>query len=259
MGLGAPVAGHVELAECAAKARIMKSEKAHAKAVAKKKKAKEEKAEAMKPRRRRSSLEAVVETTAAAAKMSCSSTMKPVYIASWSFFMAGAIDDAVVYTHSDKQRSWMPFSALMFVHAGLVHLYCAVYCYYIEMHQAIDAKTRTMLKGPLVVLAGWMWKSAIIHGVKSLENSLTDVAWVESLIWIGFAVGLSVLFIYYSAWARRFKPWDVETEPAWSAVLRIASTISADSCVLPIAAIWDEALVRAAQGCFHCQLPTQSL
>lgn len=230
------VSGHEELQRCADKARAMKSEQARQNK--KKKKIKHGKPRPKRKIKHRPSVaEEIVRT-------SCSSEIKPVWIAAWAFFVAGALDDAMYYSHSRKKATgWFPKRRRAFLHAVVAHAYCAAGCYYVESKADVDAATRRMLKGPLVVLCGWMWKSAVVVAAESAVDGLVATTWAACLVWFLAAGALSVAAVYYASWARRQAPRDVATEPAPAALGRIFLMLSADAAVLPIAALWDEALV----------------
>lgn len=238
-----PVSGKVELQRAADKARELKSERARRERRGRKKikhgkpRKRVKHGKHGKPRRPTVVDELVL--------TSCSSEIKPVWIAACAFFFAGAIDDAMYYSHSRKKSAgWFPQRRRAFLHAILAHAYCAAGCYYVERRcAATDAATRGMLKVPLVILCGWMWKSAVVRAAETIIEDAVDTTWAACLIWFGAALLLSVAAVYYAAWCRRRPPPAATDGPVLGALGAIALALSADAAVLPIAALWDEALV----------------
>ena len=181
MGL-AEKSGHAELEECAQKAKYLRAEKQRKE---RKKKPNGKRKEAPKaggasagagasgggaeePRRprklkRKSTIVQLVEH-------SCSDEMKPVWISSISFFIAGALDDAVVYAFPPEDLGRANHCLLLFLDAVLVHAYCTCVCRFVETKRTLDASERTLLKNPMNVLCGWMWKSAIVGPPASPEK-----------------------------------------------------------------------------------------
>jgi len=177
MGL-AEKSGHAELEECAQKAKYLRAEKARKE---RKKKPHGKRKEAPKaggasagggaeePRRpralkRKSTIVQLVEH-------SCSDEMKPVWISSISFFIAGALDDAVVYAFPPEDLGRANHCLLLLLDAVLVHAYCTCVCRFVETKRTLDASERALLKNPMNVLCGWMWKSAIVGPPASPEKN----------------------------------------------------------------------------------------
>ena len=218
-------AGHTELEECAQKARVLKASRL---------------AKSKRGRRlsRTESAKKLVEDS-----FSLFVDAKPVWLAALSFFIAGAFDDAVVYAFPPEALGRTRHGVLLFADAILVHVYCALVCAFLEEQAVLEKPERQLLKSPMIVLCGWMWKSALVYlAGEVVDNVSSDVTAVEMGIWVGFAIVISVLAVFYTAAVRRLPPIEAGESYA-SGFGKTVVGLSADSLVLPVAAIWDEALV----------------